>query len=184
VCFFIATFYLLAFGGTWVMKVKRGAAYPYGFKEAVKVVYEHTLSKRKTARIMKISRHTVTNALLGEKGERRGRPRKTSQELDARIQQIIKDNPESYIDEIVERLWAQKLVWMPRTSMWRTLVRLNFTRKRFVKNAAERFTPENIERRAEYLAEFSLYDLSQTFFVDETGVHLQLLERYTHKLHA
>ena len=98
--------------------VPRGAPLPLGFREAIKQAYSHLLSKKKTARLLGISKHAVKNALKERNGiERRGRKKKCTPEIDEVIKDIIHDNLEFYIKEVVDELWTKELVWISKSTM-------------------------------------------------------------------
>jgi transposase len=80
-----------------------------------------------------------------------------------RLQQLVRDQPDATLAEL-----AQPLGCSP-TTVWRTLRKLNITRKKKVLRADERDRPDVQQKRRQFQQELAGLDPQRLVFVDEMG---------------
>jgi transposase len=112
-------------------------------------------------RIWKLWRET--GDVVPEKKSLRGRVRDLDQEDLNYLLELIRENPDYFLDELLYLLATNRFISVHFTTIYRELERLNVSRKKLKKIALER----NEERRADFVARMAQYDPEELGFLDE-----------------
>lgn len=128
-------------------------------------------SIKHVAKILKISRHAVRNAISPGARRKKGRkPRITDEELPL-LADILDQGHDLFLSEIQERFFAVTAKWISVSIFQRAITsRIYYSRKKIQPVSAEQFSEINQQKRLDYLAAFANLELEDTYFVDETGV--------------
>ncbi|KAF8968728.1 hypothetical protein BDZ97DRAFT_1755026 [Flammula alnicola] len=118
-------------------------------------------ARRTWFRILKLWRET--GDVIPESQSIRGRVRNLDQEDLAYLLELIRDNPDYFLDELLYLLDTNRFISVHYTTIFRELERLNVSRKKLKKIALER----NEERRADFVARMAKYDPEEVGFLDE-----------------
>jgi transposase len=118
-------------------------------------------SRRTWFRIWKLRRET--GDIVPEKKSIRGRVRDLDQEDLDYLLELIRDNPDYFLDELLYLLETNRFISVHYTTIYRELERLNISRKKLKKIALER----NEKRRADFVAWMAQYDPEELGFLDE-----------------
>jgi transposase len=104
-----------------------------------------------------------TGDVVPEKKSLRGRVRDLDQEDRDYLLELIRDNPDYFLDELLYLLATNRFISVHFTTIYRELERLNVSRKKLKKIALER----NEERRADFIARMAQYDPNELGFLDK-----------------
>jgi|ERR1700678_3455027 transposase len=104
-----------------------------------------------------------TGDVVPEKKTIRGRVRHLDHEDLDYLLELIRDNPDYFLDELLYLLATNRFISVHYTTIYHELERLNISRKKLKKIALER----NEERRADFVARMAQYDPEELGFLDE-----------------
>ena len=118
-------------------------------------------SRRTWFRIWRLWRET--GDVVPEKKTIQGHVRHLDHEDLDYLLELIRDNPDYFLDELLYLLATNCFISVHYTTIYRELERLNISRKKLKKIALER----NEERRANFVARMAQYDPEELGFIDE-----------------
>jgi len=91
---------------------------------------------------------------------------------------LVQQAPDATLKELCRALAEQYQVTASKSSLQRTLAKLQLTRKKKTRYATERTTEDVQEQRRLYQAKVSALDVHDLIFVDETGVNIAMVRPY------
>lgn len=118
-------------------------------------------ARRTWFRVLKLWRET--GDVVPEAQTIRGRVRNLDHEDIAYLLELIRDNPDYFLDELLHLLETNRFISVHYTTIFRELERLNVSRKKLKKIAIER----DEERRADFIARMAQYSPEELGFIDE-----------------
>lgn len=120
-------------------------------------------SRRTWFRILKLWHET--GDVVAQPQGMRGRPRILIKEDLNYLLELIRANPDYFLDELLNLLEKNRFISIHYTSIHRELERLNVSRKKLKRIAAER----DELRRADFIARMAQYSPEEIGFIDETS---------------
>lgn len=108
--------------------------------------------------------------------KKRGRKPVDQTALKAHIQEMIRDNPATTMQEIVDEL--PNTIHASLSKVNRVKTAMGYTRKRIKLTTVNRNTQSTINKRWEYATIMSVKGDDRLFFLDETGFNLHLHQTY------
>src|SRR3954451_14801318 len=115
--------------------------------------------------VTRLLHHHRTTGSLKPKPHGGGRPPALGPAQLKRLRALIKKKPDATLEELRQGLGVD----CSTMAIVRALKKLKITRKKKVLHARERDTPENRQKRRDFLREVAAIDPRRLVFVDETG---------------
>jgi transposase len=146
-------------------------------------VDNHEGSRRQMARRFAVDVSTITRLLqlrsrTGsiEPRPRGGRTRDPALDQDAleRLRRLVEEHPDATLEQLRGDLGVTGSIMI----VWRALKKLDITRKKKTKHAAERDRPDVQQRRDSFRREIEPIEPKRLVFVDETGVTTAMTPTY------
>ncbi|EIW85531.1 hypothetical protein CONPUDRAFT_48066 [Coniophora puteana RWD-64-598 SS2] len=141
---------------------------------AIRLQQERLLDLEDILRCLDLSRSTFFRALklwrdtgdvVGLRSIHRGRPRNLNREDHEYLLDIIKAQPERFLDELQSLLMHNRFISVHFTTIFRELVRAGVTNKKLKRIAKER----SEYARGDFISRISQYDPRSIGFIDETS---------------
>ena len=107
-----------------------------------------------------------------------GRPAALRESDNEAVREIVEARPDATLNEMRQQVKRQTKRKLSTTTMWRTLVRLGFSRKRKTVEATERSKETVQAKRKAYRLEANVWLAKRLVFIDETGVNLAMARAY------
>ena len=150
-----------------------GAAYPVQKRFEIVKSFLNTTSISDTARENKVSSVTADKIVTAFSTTGNCEPRKGVNETN--LEALVLTEPWLYLSEIRDRL-THDLNLQPHqvrglSAICKELAALGLGRKKVIRVAQERFTPDNMQHRNVYNVWKHTVNLQDVFFLDETGFH-------------
>jgi transposase len=158
-------------------------AYSNDLRERIVATVERgELSIRQIARLFSVSLSCIVRLL--QRQRRTGSvqpkphggvpPRKLDAAAEARLRQLVQDQPDATLAELRDRLGIRCSL----TTICRALKRLRITRKKKTLHAQERDSPRVQAQRQAFEEKLATVDQSQLVFVDESGANTGMTRTY------
>lgn len=107
-----------------------------------------------------------------------GKPAALREKDEEAVREIVAARPDATLNEMREQVKKRTKRKLSTTTMWRTLVRLGYSRKRKTIEATERSKEEVQAKRKAFRLEAGVWLSDRLVFIDETGVNLAMARAY------
>ena len=139
-------------------------------------------SLRKLAKLFFVDLSTIVRLLqryrqtgsVQPKPHAGGRGRTFDAKADARLIELVREQPDATLAELQARLGVSCSLM----TIWRALKRLQISRKKKTYRASERDSPRVQEQRQEFLAKLASVEPERLVFIDETGATTAMSRTY------
>ena len=121
------------------------------------------ISRRTFFRILRLWR--TTGDVINDVPERRGRVRGLNRDDVQYLLQLVRDNPDYFLDELLNLLKTNRFISVHYTTIHQELTRAGVSRKRLQRIALER----NETIRAQFIARMAQFDPEELGFIDEVS---------------